>query len=39
MMLFSSDALFLNGASYYVHLRGHFMHIANAIFFLLLGEA
>lgn len=34
MMLFLSGALFLNGASYFVHFRGHFMHITSVIFFL-----
>lgn len=33
MMLFLSGALFLNGALYFVHFRGHFMHIASVIFF------
>lgn len=33
MMLFSSGALYLNGASYFAHFRGYFMYITNAIFF------
>lgn len=32
MMLFLSGALFLNGASYFVHFGGHFMHITSVIF-------
>lgn len=31
MMRFSSGALFLNSASYFVHFKGHFIHVTNAI--------
>lgn len=31
MMLFLSGALFLNGVMCFVHFRGLFMHVANAV--------